>query len=413
MPAPGTARSAVTTTPVARPATLADQSDGPGRVERTDRAEERGRGAGLAELRVDGARHGHAGVELLGDGRGEATVGVGEGPRADVEGGELLADVAECREEHLFAEEPRVVEVAGRGLGVAAVAAEVRVGARDVRAERRRAVVGDQHDGRGTCARPLLERRPRPGTVESETTTSATRAEPAPTASAAPSSASMPACGEPEQSAPPDLVDRPIAAASTAWLGPSANGGREVPHQRPSTMSVCSPDAAIARPGGLGREREDVLVGGAHGGLAPAPLAAPGRGDLGGGEAVGGRSRADGKDVHGVAHGPDAYRTPAAPGAAGRGVQPAGGSAGVGGTPLREGSDCIVVSPGVESVGRRAVARVVALEVGGPEVQHRARDGRDRGRACRRRGSRRGGRRAPSADTSEGPRGTYELELPA
>jgi len=35
------------------------------------------------------------------------------------------------------------------------------------------------------------------------------------------------------------------ADASTAWLGPSAKGGRVVPHHRPSTMSSSSPEAAM------------------------------------------------------------------------------------------------------------------------------------------------------------------------
>ena len=57
----------------------------------------------------------------------------------------------------------------------------------------------------------------------------------------------MPAWGEPLDSAPPERCDRPTARASTAWLGPSAKGGRVVPHHNPSTMSVCSPDTASAR----------------------------------------------------------------------------------------------------------------------------------------------------------------------
>ena len=50
-----------------------------------------------------------------------------------------------------------------------------------------------------------------------------------------------------EQSAPPDVGRQAERAASTAWLGPSANGGRVVPHHSPSTMSVWSPEAASAR----------------------------------------------------------------------------------------------------------------------------------------------------------------------
>ena len=90
-----------------------------------------------------------------------------------------------------------------------------------------------------TAAAPAPQRAsngvPRPGTRASDTTTSATRALPAATASAAPRSASIPEWGEPLVSAPPAWCESPMAVASTAWLGPSANGGRVVPHQSPST----------------------------------------------------------------------------------------------------------------------------------------------------------------------------------
>ena len=118
----------------------------------------------------------------------------------------------------------------------------------------------------------------------------------------------MPACAEPEQSAPPDLARQPRAAARNAWLGPSANGGRVVPHHRPSTSSVSSPAAARARQRGVAGERERVLVGRADRDLAPAPLRPQAARDVGGGQAPGGRGRADGDDLNRVAHGDRAYR---------------------------------------------------------------------------------------------------------
>ena len=74
-----------------------------------------------------------------------------------------------------------------------------------------------------------------------------------------------------EQRAADVATSRPSAAARNAWLGPSANGGRVVPHQRPSTASGSMPAAASAAVAGLPREGEGVLVGRAHGDLAPAP----------------------------------------------------------------------------------------------------------------------------------------------
>src|SRR5581483_3905846 len=103
-----------------------------------------------------------------------------------------------------------------------------------------------------TAAAPAPDRVsngvPGPGTTASDTTTSATRADPAATASAAASSASIPACVEPLHSAPDEFGDRPTAAARSAWLGPSANGGPLVPHQSPATVAPSIPAAVSARP---------------------------------------------------------------------------------------------------------------------------------------------------------------------
>ena len=155
----------------------------------------------------------------------------------------------ERRDEDLLAEQSRVVEVARRVLAVAAVAVEERVRAGDARrratpchrarrarSQRRRRRRGlrsrSRYPGRARRRRPRARRAPTPSRSRRRH-----RAVPP-----------CPACGEPAHSAPPERCDRPIARASTAWLGPSANGGRVVPHHSPSTMSVWSPDAASARP---------------------------------------------------------------------------------------------------------------------------------------------------------------------
>ncbi len=65
-----------------------------------------------------------------------------------------------------------------------------------------------------------------------------------------------------------------MAAASTAWLGPSANGGRVVPHQRPSTMSVWRPEAAMARPA-ASAARVRTSSSGAHRATWPRPPLRP------------------------------------------------------------------------------------------------------------------------------------------
>ena len=125
------------------------------------------------------------------------------------------------------------------------------MGAGDARAERRAAAVATTSTiAAAPAPAARLERGARARDAARRTRRRARRArEPAPIASAAPSSASMPACGEPaQQCAARRGATARCAAASTAWLGPSANGGRVVPHQSPSTMSVWRPEAASARP---------------------------------------------------------------------------------------------------------------------------------------------------------------------
>ena len=92
-----------------------------------------------------------------------------------------------------------------------------------------------------TAAAPAPQRAsnvvPSPGRSASDTTTNTTRADPAPIASAPAFRASIPAWGEPHNSAPCTLPARPSAATKNARLGPSANGGRLVPQKIASTAS--------------------------------------------------------------------------------------------------------------------------------------------------------------------------------
>src|SRR5262245_51165809 len=84
-----------------------------------------------------------------------------------------------------------------------------------------------------TAAAPAPERAskpvPGPGRRASDAITSAIWADPAATASAATVNASMPACVEPDNKAPPACGEHPSAEVRTARLGPSAYGGRDVP----------------------------------------------------------------------------------------------------------------------------------------------------------------------------------------
>ena len=115
--------------------------------------------------------------------------------------------------------------------------------------------------------------------------TSATCADPAATASAAAFSASIPACVEPEVSAPPACEVQPSAAARIAWLGPSAKGGRAVPQKSASTWFGVDARRRERGRAGFPREREGVLVGWAHGHLASTTTASPRRRDVGGRQA--------------------------------------------------------------------------------------------------------------------------------
>ena len=95
-------------------------------------------------------------------------------------------------------------------LAVAAVAVEERVRAGDARADRRAAAVGRRARARPRRRRTAPRRRCRArGRARRRRRRARRGPSPAPIASAAPSSASMPACGEPAQSAPPDWCGEP------------------------------------------------------------------------------------------------------------------------------------------------------------------------------------------------------------
>ena len=170
------------------------------------------------------------------------------------------------RQEHLLAEQARVVEVAGRrprrrrgsGRGTGCV--------RVTRAQRRVAALGDEHDGRRARAGALLERRcPARGRARRRRR----RARPVrcrrrprrPRAS----SASMPACGDPENRAPPecgrqaerggeDGVARPLGERLGGWCPTTGRRRCRSRARRPRARGTRLPHASVS----------DVLVGGAH-----------------------------------------------------------------------------------------------------------------------------------------------------
>ena len=146
---------------------------------------------------------------------------------------------------------------------------------------------------------------PGPGMSESDATTSATRALPAATASAALMRASRPGVGR-------------AGAEGAAGLCRETDGGREhrvarafgerwtggAPPQPVDDVGLKARGGEGAE-GGVGGEGEDVFVGRAGRSLTPPTLAPPGRGDLGCGKPPGGRGGADRDDLYGVAHDAD------------------------------------------------------------------------------------------------------------
>jgi hypothetical protein len=119
---------------------------------------------------------------------------------------------------------------------------------------------------------------PSPGSSASEHTTSATEPCPAPSASHAPMTASIPACGDPLSSAPPTSVRRPKVAHRKEKLGPSAKGGRAVPHHSPDTSFGVTP-AASSAPRAAAHARVKVSSSASHTATVarppPEPHAAP------------------------------------------------------------------------------------------------------------------------------------------
>ena len=94
---------------------------------------------------------------------------------------------------------------------------------------------------------------PSPGTSASDVTTRANWAWPAARASQAPMTASIPAWVEPLDSPPPTPRSSPKVAARKAWLGPSAKGGRAVPHHSPDTSRAVIPGRLERGVGGAAR----------------------------------------------------------------------------------------------------------------------------------------------------------------
>ena len=214
-------------------AAVADDGHHARRSQRAQRPEEGRGGTRVAGRLVGVGRRDDRGAHPPRRRGTQAAVGVGERPGVDAVA-QCRGDVVDQRQEDLLAEETRIVEVARRRLAVAAVAVE-----HGPSAGRWDSVAGPSPARSTNAAAPAPARAsnavPSPGRSASAPTTRATRAEPAATASHAPSSASIPASVEPLVSAPATSSRRPSAAASIERLGPSANGGRLVPHHKPST----------------------------------------------------------------------------------------------------------------------------------------------------------------------------------
>src|SRR5437667_244929 len=79
-----------------------DDRDGPRRVERGDTAEQRGGRTRVADRAVNRARRRDRRAHIARQHGAEPAVGVGQRPRAYVERGERLGDIAHDREENLF-----------------------------------------------------------------------------------------------------------------------------------------------------------------------------------------------------------------------------------------------------------------------------------------------------------------------
>ena len=236
-----------------RPPPVPTTATVPGRVERGDAAEQRPRPRRCRRARrTRRADAGVVGADAASRPRApRRPSGSGSDHAPHVERRERLGDLADDREEDLLAEQPRVVEVAVVDLAVAAVAVEERVRAGDAgrrasRCRRRRRRARTRPRRRRSAPR---SRCPGPGRSASDATTSAIARRAGGRSRRPPREQRLhPGVGR----ARAQRARRPLArsrapAARKAWLGPSANGGRVVPHHSPSTLSASRPAAASAR----------------------------------------------------------------------------------------------------------------------------------------------------------------------
>ena len=204
------------------------------------------------------------GADVLRDHRAEPAVGVGERPRAHVERRERARDLGRrpagrsprgtAGRRRDRGRRPRRRRGSGRGTDGCASRARRARPCRPVRPSTTAAAPAPQR-----ASNPV----PGPGRSASDATTSAMRADPAATASAAAVSASIPACVEPARSAPPTCGRAAKRGAEHAGsVLPRTAGGR---FPRRARRLCGSMPAAVERGSGrFPREREGVLVGWTH-----------------------------------------------------------------------------------------------------------------------------------------------------
>ena len=288
--APGTGASTSTSDAGGASAAVADDRDRARRASSAPIAPSSAAAAPVSPTAAyDRGRRGRAGAEpAWRPPRRGGRRGRGATTRARRATASVLGDLATIGQEDLFAEQPAVVEVAVVVLAVAAVAVEERPAAGDPCAERRRAALARAST---TAAAPAphacLEAGAEPGPAARRTRPRARlRAEPArDRVGRRGERLDARRAASRRASAPPTCGRRPSAAARNAWLGPSANGGRLVPHTDASTASAL--DARRRRAPRVAASQARVSVSSsarAHGGLA-ASAAPPGGADVGGGGA--------------------------------------------------------------------------------------------------------------------------------
>ena len=246
----------------------------------------------------------------FGHGRAEAAVGVGQRPGAHLVGaagqpGQGLAELAHRGEEDLLTEQAGVVEVAGVGFAVAAVAVEEGLGARHPVDEHRVAAVRDEDDGRRAGARASLERRAVAGDerVGHDDDRDASAAGTDRVGGAQERlHAGVGRAGAERTARAVGQADGPGEHGVARTLGEGR--ARRAP---PESVDDVGLEARRGErpPRGLGCEREHVLVRGADGGLAP-PAAAPGRTDFLRVEAPRRGGGPDREQLHTGIHDPDA-----------------------------------------------------------------------------------------------------------